>query len=76
MLGFLAAVVAFFVKLWAGRPRRASVEAVAAAGEAQERTVAQVDAGTADVQIRVAQAAVDAPTTQAAVVDQLKRGEF
>lgn len=76
MLGLFAAAIAFFVKLWRGAPKPASPEAVAAANAAQERTVAQVDAASAQVETRVAQAAVDAPSTKTAVVDQLEKGEF
>lgn len=78
MLALFAAVAGIALKLWGmfkGGPK-ASAEAVAAGNAAQERTVAQVNAASAQAQDRMAQATVDAPQTQAGVVDALNKGEF
>ena len=58
------------------KPAGQTQEAVQAANAAQERIVAQVTAGAAQAEARMAQAVTDAPQTKADVIDTLNKGEF
>lgn len=58
------------------KPAGPSPEAVAAAGQAQATTVADVAQASAHASEREAVAVVNAPTTQAEVVTSLDNGTF
>ncbi len=74
MWSVFGAILSFIVGLF-NKPKP-SPEAVDAASAAESKTVAKVDAVTAQTQAKVAQAEVDAPETKAAVISTLNSGDF
>lgn len=75
MIDFALKVLAWIVGLFA-KPAGPSPEAVAAAGQAQATTVADVAQVSAQASQREVQAVEDAPRTQATVVIALDNGTF
>jgi hypothetical protein len=76
MIGALFSALAWIFGKLFGKPPGPSPDAVQAANAAESHTVAQVDQQAAVTETKIAQAEIDAPRTQAAVVDSLNKDTF